>query len=229
MRRRVHLYDPELKKEYVGDLSKEELPKVPWLVGQWCGAKPVSVPNGSSGVAIKHFTTLITPRADVAVFTLDPFNVRPLVAGYYLVHHQRRDKIYSANVGGYECTLFINDTLVTGVDADEVNDSDIARAYADADRATLNLSAIVYCDGDTSEIELMLKHSHSGTRDFSSILADNGRAHTSIWYLGERVPISLSGEALGAGSADAMLAGSEPVLLTGSAAGSATTSGSLML
>lgn len=176
----------ELGRKLLGKIGLGDLPAEikQGLVGQWIGHPNVLSALSNTPVAVQHNVTLIEPAADVAEFTIStptialPFQVRPLIEGFFVVVHQRWDCIYGP-LGGYTVQVDI-----TGGAGDGEYEEQVALIGSSYDTCNTKSVQMVYCDGDTDIISISLLQTSAYTLNVGAVTGANSRAQTTIWYAG---------------------------------------------
>lgn len=154
------------------------------LVVQCAGNTMFGAPHDTWTDVTHEFRTINTSQALVRV-ELNPFRVVPTLAGFYLVHHQRRDCLYSPSSVSYLTQLRIVPELLQGVDENMYNEFDAIASGVSYDISRNAITALVYCDGIDDAIRIQVKQLSGVTKQYGSIMALNSHAFTSITYVGE--------------------------------------------
>ncbi|MBL7998258.1 MAG: hypothetical protein JNL32_06415 [Candidatus Kapabacteria bacterium] len=174
-----------LGRTIAGLLAPDDVPPRVGYVGQFTGNVEFTVNAGATGL-VSHQNARIVKDSIVEVVSLSPaFVLRPRVKGFYLIHHQRRDFIYSASAVPYTVTLAPSvATAARGLDANvECTNECINGTLHDI--CTTHLTYGIYCNGTTDTISLSLWHSSTIARTFGSLSAQNSIAHTTVMFAGE--------------------------------------------
>lgn len=173
-----------LKLDSQGRCVAGELDSGVGYVGQFAGHYPITVNQNASG-SITHLRSNIVKPNIVQVVSLYPeFVLRPQVEGFYFVHHQRLDYIYTASLMSYTVTLRPQGNTSQGID-DEIQDASIVVTGGVHDICKTSIGFNIYCNGSTDLIQLKLSHTHSGSREFGKPSAANSICHTSLFFAGE--------------------------------------------
>lgn len=159
---------------------------------QWCaefvGAPPVGVPNPnypsfSPGVQVAHTQTVFVPSNVVLPFALSPsLRIVPSIAGFYKVHHRRRDRIYGGNGSIYNVQIRIGSGSVAPmVVAEETVEPG---SYQTGDMVEISGERLVYCNGTTDQIFIQVAHNYNNVLTFSSTISVGSETHSSVYRVG---------------------------------------------
>lgn len=175
-----------LKLDSQGRTVAGELESTRGYVGQFAGNLPFTVNPGTSGF-ITHLRSNIVQQDVVELVSLFPvFALRPRVRGYYYVHHQRTDYIYTPSLMNYTVTLSPAGNTSHGLDS-EIFDTSAVITGAVHDLCKTSIGFNIYCNGTTDIIQLQMSHSNLGAREFGRVTAQNSTCWTSVFYAGENL------------------------------------------